>query len=481
MKKKSLTVNAFLNSIRSVLGVVFPLITFPYVSRVLSVEGIGKYNFSYSVTYYFLLIAGLGISTYAIREGAKYRDNKKKLQQFANEMLTINAWSTLLAYLLLFTCLLIFVKLHSYLACILIYSLQIGFTFIGVEWLFTIYEDFLYITIRSIFFQIISLILLFVFVRNSNDYSKYAAITVFSSVGSNYLNFIRARKLLRIHLIWKFNWRIHMIPILILFASNIANFIYVNSDITILGLMKNNYIVGTYTISSKIYSIVKTVISAGLSVTVPRLALLYGKKRMREYQLTLNNLVNSLLLLTLPVMTGLIMLSKEVILIVSGPHFIRSVTSLRILTLSYLFSILAWILNDCVLIPSKQEKKVLVSTTLSAVLNIIFNIALIPYLDENAAAISTLLAELCMFIVNYHFSRKMVRQIFMSKTFFKNFIESILGCIGIVAVCLLCLSSLKSLFIVTILSVMLSIIVYVFVLILMRNSIVLTLIEKLRQ
>ena len=142
MKKKSLTVNAFLNSIRSVLGVVFPLITFPYVSRVLSVEGIGKYNFSYSVTYYFLLIAGLGISTYAIREGAKYRDNKKKLQQFANEMLTINAWSTLLAYLLLFTCLLIFVKLHSYLACILIYSLQIGFTFIGVEWLFTIYEDF---------------------------------------------------------------------------------------------------------------------------------------------------------------------------------------------------------------------------------------------------------------------------------------------------------------------------------------------------
>lgn len=480
MKKKSLTVNAFLNSIRSVLGVVFPLITFPYVSRVLSVEGIGKYNFSYSVTYYFLLIAGLGISTYAIREGAKYRDNKKKLQQFANEMLTINAWSTLLAYLLLFTCLLIFVKLHSYLACILIYSLQIGFTFIGVEWLFTIYEDFLYITIRSILFQIISLILLFVFVRNSNDYLKYAAITVFSSVGSNYLNFIRARKLLHIRLVWKFNWRIHIIPILILFASNIANFIYVNSDITILGLMKSNYIVGIYTISSRIYTIVKTVIAAGLSVTVPRLALLYGKRRMREYQLTLSNLVNSLLLLTLPAMTGLIMLSREVILIISGPHFIRSTISLRILTLAYLFSVMEWTLNDCVLIPSKQEKKVLISMTLSAVLNIILNVTLIPYLDENAAAISTLLAELCMFVMNYYFSKEVVSRIFVSKTFFINFIESIIGCIGIVIVCLLCLNAFKSLIIVTILSVIFSITVYVLILVAMRNSIILDLMEKLR-
>ena len=480
MKKKSLTVNAFLNSIRSVLGVVFPLITFPYVSRVLSVEGIGKYNFSYSVTYYFLLIAGLGISTYAIREGAKYRDNKKKLQHCANEMLTINAWSTLLAYLLLFTCLLIFVKLHSYLACILIYSLQIGFTFIGVEWLFTIYEDFLYITIRSIFFQIISLILLFVFVRNSNDYLKYAAITVFSSVGSNYLNFIRARKLLHIRLVWKFNWRIHIIPILILFASNIANFIYVNSDITILGLMKSNYIVGIYTISSRIYTIVKTVIAAGLSVTVPRLALLYGKRRMREYQLTLSNLVNSLLLLTLPAMTGLIMLSREVILIISGPHFIRSTISLRILTLAYLFSVMEWTLNDCVLIPSKQEKKVLISMTLSAVLNIILNVTLIPYLDENAAAISTLLAELCMFVMNYYFSKEVVSRIFVSKTFFINFIESIIGCIGIVIVCLLCLNAFKSLIIVTILSVIFSITVYVLILVAMRNSIILDLMEKLR-
>lgn len=70
MKNKSLGINAFLNGLRSVLNLLFPLITFPYISRVLSVQGIGIYNFSNTYINYFILIAGLGIATYAVREGA---------------------------------------------------------------------------------------------------------------------------------------------------------------------------------------------------------------------------------------------------------------------------------------------------------------------------------------------------------------------------------------------------------------------------
>lgn len=219
MKNKSIKINAFLNTIRSLMTVIFPLITFPYVSRVLSVDGIGKYNFSSSVVSYFLLIAGLGINTYAVREGAKYRDNKEVMTRFIDEIFTINVCSSVIAYLLLFLCLIFSTKLQLYFVCILIYSIQIGFSVIGVEWLFTIYEDFMYITIRSIVFQVISLLLLFLFVRNANDYLNYAAITVFSSVGSNFLNFIKAREQFRFKLIRNFNWKKHMKPILILFAS----------------------------------------------------------------------------------------------------------------------------------------------------------------------------------------------------------------------------------------------------------------------
>ena len=88
--KKSISVNAFLNSIRSILNILFPIITFPYVSHVLKVQGIGIYNFSSSIVSYFVLIAGLGIATYAIREGAKLRNNKEEISEFTSEIFTIN-------------------------------------------------------------------------------------------------------------------------------------------------------------------------------------------------------------------------------------------------------------------------------------------------------------------------------------------------------------------------------------------------------
>ena len=89
MKKKSLGYNALLNGLRSALNLIFPLITFPYVSRILSVEGMGIYNFSNTYVGYFILLAGLGIVTYAVREGAKYRDNIDKMNLFASQVFTI--------------------------------------------------------------------------------------------------------------------------------------------------------------------------------------------------------------------------------------------------------------------------------------------------------------------------------------------------------------------------------------------------------
>lgn len=475
---KSLKLNAFLNGLRSLLSIIFPLITFPYVSRVLSINGIGKYNFSNSIISYFMLIAALGISNYAVREGAKYRNNKRKINQFVNEVFTINACSAIVSYVCLFICLITFSKLHSYLICILIYSIQIGFSVISVDWLFTIYEDFVYITIRSILFQIISILLLFVFVRHSNDYLNYAAITVFSAVGSNVLNFYRAEKEHRIHLVFHFNWKKHMTPILILFAANVANLIYVNSDVTLLGLLKSNYVVGIYSVSSRIYTIIKSVLSAVLLVSVPRLALLYGNKEFSKYKILLSKLTNMLVLLVLPAMIGLIMLSKQVVLIIAGNHFLRSVMSLRILAVAYIFSILAWILSDCVLIPAKREKYLFYSMTISAVINIVFNIIMIPYWSENAAAISTVLSELAMFTINYHYAKDIVKEVFVSKDLLRTFTNSFVGCIGIIIVCLGINIIFSSIIIKTILSVLFSVLVYGLILVMLKNTYASSLIKQ---
>lgn len=131
MKRKSLSVNAALNSIRSILNMLFPLITYPYITAVLSVEELGKYNFSLSIVNYFALIAGLGVSSYAIREGARIREDKRALADFANQMLEINLVSMFTAYILLFCVLGISNTLAPYKELILFLSVQMLFTTIG--------------------------------------------------------------------------------------------------------------------------------------------------------------------------------------------------------------------------------------------------------------------------------------------------------------------------------------------------------------
>ena len=216
MKRKSLKVNAALNGIKSILSLLFPLITFPYVSRVLGANGIGIYNFSNSIVNYFILIAGLGVNTYAVREGAKYRDNFNKISKFSSEVFSINLVSTLIAYILLLLSLIVFSNLRNYFVCIAIFSLQIFFTTIGTEWIYTIFEDYAYITLRSIAFNIISVLLLFLFVRSKNDYLQYAAITVFAAVGSNVFNYIHAKKMVSIKFSWHLNLKCYLKPILII-------------------------------------------------------------------------------------------------------------------------------------------------------------------------------------------------------------------------------------------------------------------------
>lgn len=112
-KTRSVKVNMVLNGVRGVLSVIFPLITFPYVSCVLNVNNIGRYNYSASIISYFLLLSGLGIEKYAIREGAALRENKSEFNQFANEMFTINMLSTAISYMLLIAVMLVFLDVYG--------------------------------------------------------------------------------------------------------------------------------------------------------------------------------------------------------------------------------------------------------------------------------------------------------------------------------------------------------------------------------
>lgn len=173
------------------------------------------------------------------------------------------------------------------------------------------------------------------------------------------------------------DWKTHLKPILIIFATTVATTIYVNSDITILGFMTSDYNVGLYSLAVKIYKIVKMFLSAILVVAIPRLSLYAGTKDKANFDRTFNNIFRSLFIIVMPAVIGLFVLSKEVVLILSDVTFADATTSLRILSLALVVCLFGWLYNSCVLIPYKREKQVFIATLVSAIVNIVLNIILI--------------------------------------------------------------------------------------------------------
>ena len=466
MKNKFIGVNALLNAIKTIFSIIFPLITFPYISRVLGVENIGIYNFSTSVVSYFTLLAGLGINTYAIREGARYRNSKKEISEFCSEVFSINLISTLISYGILAVCLLFLPNLHDDALIILILSVSICFTTLGCEWVFNIYEEFGYITIRTILFQIISLILMFVFVKNKHSLIQYALITVLATSGANIINIFARKKFCDIRFCFGVKLRKHLFPILILFANSIAMTIYINSDVTILGLISGNYYVGLYSVATKVYTMLKSLLGALIVVSIPRLSSYLGAENKKQYIETSSIILNALITIAVPAMVGTFALSDEIVLILSGREYIAASMSLTILSVALVFSIVSWFYTSCVLVVNKQDKSVLKATTLAAVANIVMNVILIPYFNQNAAALTTALAELISAFVCYWYGKK-----YFHANLQKNDIISVLmGSFLILLICYLVRLCISSLCVSVVVSVVISMIIYGAVLVLFRNN-----------
>ena len=390
---KSIKVNAALNVMKQLCKVVFPLITMPYVTRVLQTSGYGKYNFGSSIVSYFILLAGLGINDYAIREGARVRSDKKKFQTFTDEVFTINVLSTIVSYAILFVLLLFSKKLLDYRLLIIVQSIPIILNTVGCDWINSVYEDFLYITIRYIAMQILSIVLLFALVRTADDYVMYALVTTIASAGGNILNVFYVRRYVHLRVTKKLNLKQHIKPIMMLFFNTIASTIYVNSDTTMLGYLQNENAVGIYGLATKIYLVIKQLLNAIVMVALPRLSAYLGSGDEEKYRALTNKIFSTVCTLVVPAVFGMFMLSEQIVVIIGGAEYTSGVIALKILSFALFFSVLSVFYCCAILLPFKQEKICLMASSISALLNVVLNFVLIPIISYNGAAVTTLISE----------------------------------------------------------------------------------------
>ena len=465
-KSKSIQLNAILNGFKTILTIIFPLITYPYAARLLGAANIGKVDFSNSIVSYFVLIAGLGIATYAVREGAYFRNDDEKLSRFSSEVFSINVISTILALILLALFVVFFKRINTYSDLILIQSIMIIGNLVGVNWLFSIVEDYLYITVRTLIVYILAIILMFVFVRNKDDYLFYAATTVIANAGANFFSFFHARKYVKIRFTLRLNLNYHIKPIMILFLTTITATIYVNSDKTLIGLINGDYYVGLYSIAVNVYTILKNTLAAVILVALPRMTSFIARGDAEEYHMLSDKLLKVTILLLFPIVCGIIVTAPHVVVLIGGIKYADASLSLQILSLSLIFATLAIYFTNVVLLPYKLEKVNLIASAISAIVNIVINLFILKLFQQNGAAVTTLIAEFLMFIIEYYYAKRYIKF-----NLSKRFIASILlGCTSIFIVGYLISTLFKGMLVVLFLEIVLGAISYGLILLVLKNE-----------
>lgn len=429
---KSLKINAALNIIRQVCAIVFPLITFPYVSRTLGVEAYGKVNFSTSILSYISLLAGLGVSSYAIREGARIRDDRKRFERFADEVFSINVVSTLISYVVLAVLVLFWSKLDAYRALIGILSVNILLTTLGTDWINTIYEDFLYLTVRYVICQTIAVAATLLFVKGPEDVALYAVCSNMGMMLANASNLFYIRKKLgiRLKLTWKMNVRRHLRPIMLLFGNMISSMIYLYSDTTMLGVFIGDAAVGFYTVSSRIYSLIKQLINAVSGVLVPRLSHDLESKSGGESNGSVHTVLGILTVVVFPIALGMICMGREIIVLIAGEAYAAAYPALAILSIALIFATYACIYISVVMLAQRKDREILFASSVSALTNIVLNFILIPRYSYNAAAFTTLVSEFLMLAMGVYYTRRTI-----SLKIGGYLLLAVAGCAEVVPIC----------------------------------------------
>lgn len=397
---KSLKSNFVYNLLNTSLGILFPLISFPYASRILMAERIGEVNFFQSIIQYVLLLTSLGIPMYAIREIAKVRDNVALRNKTLLEILILNLILTVLGYCIIFIILMTVDKVQVNVPLFLILSLSIILTTVGCDWFYQGVEDFKYITIRGIVVRSLALILLFLLVKTEQDVLYYAICITVGSLGGNIFNFVRLTKYVKFSELVSNDLKPfrHIKPVLRIFVLNLIISIYVNLNVVMLGFMKNNESVGLFTSATKLTQVILSVVTSLGAVLLPRMSNMISNNQMLEFRELSQKSLDFISVITLPIVFGLIILSDFIIPIFCGDTYSDAILTLQILAPVIILIGVSNVLGIQILYPQGKENIVIFSTILGALVNVILNLWLIPLYSQNGAAVATLFAELVVTI-----------------------------------------------------------------------------------
>lgn len=386
----SIGINALYNIIYQLLNAVFPLVSAGYVARVLAPAGVGKVGYAQNIVSYFVMIATLGISAYATREIARVREDPQKRDLLFSELMVLNG-----------ICIAICMAAYGALvrgvfrAEALLYAavgLELVFHFLNMDWFYQGMEEYGHITARSLAVKACALILLFVFVKDGQDYILYGLIHSVG-IGLNYLiSFCCIRN--RVNFCWRgLNLKHHLKSLGWLAVVMASGSLYSKIDITMLGTLCGPESVAYYSNAHKAIGIVLSLVTAVSAVFMPRLSYVFVNRR-EEFADYVATGVKIVLLLAVPACAGMIMVAEDVVTILFGQKFLPAGSVLQILSVFTIVKGTGDILCYQLIIASGNEHKLIKSRICGTLVNVVLNAVLIPLYGHVGAAVASVIGEI---------------------------------------------------------------------------------------
>ena len=422
MKTRSIRKNFIYNLFYQLLTIILPIVTTPYISRVLGANNVGIYGYTLSITAYFILFGSLGTLLYGQREIAYVQNDKKEYSKRFWEINILRAITMSISLLIFF---IFFVnKNNDYYTYYLILMLEIVGNFFSISWFFQGLEAFKEIVIRNLIIKAISITCIFLFVNKPDDLWIYFLIYVLSVILGNLAMWLYLPKMLVKVNLKELHVFKHLKPMIQLFIPQIAIEVYTVLDRTMLGRMiLDKTEVGYYTQSQKIIKVLLVVVTALGTVMLPRIANKFSKKDIASVKKYIDKSFNMVFMISIPLMFGIFAVTNEFVPLFFGDGYDKCILLMNVISPILLFIGMSNVIGMQYLLPTKQQKKFTISVTIGAIVNFIINLLLIPKFGALGASIGTVVAELSVTIFQMIVTRKELEY----KSIFKSLIKFILA------------------------------------------------------
>lgn len=466
--------NYFYNSLLTLSNYVFPLIVYPYVSRVLGASNIGICNFVDSIVHWFILFSMMGISILGNREMAAAGADRERRSKAFSGLLTLNLLTTLVAALALVGAIYTVPKLFIYRKMLWVGVLKLMSNFLCIEWYFIGTENFKYITGRTILVKTIYVLAVLLFVRKADDYPLYYLLTVMVVLANAIINITYARHTVSFSL-HGMDMRTYVKPYLMLGIYMILTATYITLNVTYLGFVSETEQVGYYSTASKLYSIVISFFSAFTGVMLPRMSSLLSENREGEFRLMITKSFDFLLTFSIPLVFFATVCAPEIVRIFAGAGYEGAILPARLIMPLIFVVGMEQIFVLQVLMPNRHDKAVFIGACGGAFIGITLTLTLVRPLQAVGSAIVWIASELVVLSFAAFFSRKEDGIGFPWKEFAKQVLAYLPALVVTILVYALLPAGLLRLGVVT---VWMGIYTLVFVLFVQKNELVLNFLQS---